>query len=266
VPHPIADHLYKIQAATGDSFFKLWDDWLGLAVAALSKQTDADEEKYMAIMRKYGPRIDGKDHPGDHFARALGEFLRTCQAESALNSSFPDYLGQIYEQEALTNRYSGQFFTPEPLCQMMVQMTVEPTQEPVSIADPACGSGRFFVAAMPLAPNACFYGIDRDLTCVHMATLNMLVRNANSVIVHGNTLSMETFGGYRTHRTALGGTIQPLDTVTAKSVLTTTVATVAAKPAPEPSASLAEQPARPDQAMPSPIFVTNQKGQLGFDF
>jgi type I restriction-modification system DNA methylase subunit len=208
VPHPIADHLYKIQAATGDSFFKLWDDWLGLAVAALSKQTDADEERYMTIMRKYGPRTEGKDHPADHFARALGEFLRTCQAESALNSSFPDYLGQIYEQESLTNRYSGQFFTPEPLCQMMVQMTVEPTQEPVSIADPACGSGRFFVAAMPLAPNARFYGIDRDLTCVHMTALNMLVRNANSVIVHGNTLSMETFGGYRTHRTALGGVIR----------------------------------------------------------
>jgi N-6 DNA Methylase len=252
VPRPIADYLYKIQAVTGDSFFKMWDDWLGLAIAALSKQTDADEEKYMAIMRKYGPRIDGKDHPGDHFARALGEFLRTCQAESALNSSFPDYLGQIYEQESLTNRYSGQFFTPEPLCQMMVQMTVEPTQEPVSIADPACGSGRF-------------YGIDRDLTCVHMTALNMLVRNANSVIVHGNTPSMETFGGYRAHRTALGGAIRSLDAMAAKSVLVTTVEAVAAKQATAPASSdTAPDPSPEPQA--APIFVTNKKGQLGFDF
>jgi N-6 DNA Methylase len=266
VPHPIAQQLYKIQATTGDNFFKLWDDWLGLAVAALSKHTEADEEKYMAIMRKYGPRVLGKDHPADYFSHALGAFMHACRTESALNGTFPDYLGMIYEQESLTNRYSGQFFTPEHLCKLMVQMTVEPTQELISIADPACGSGRFFIAAQPIAPNATFYGTDRDLTCVHMTAMNMLMRNANAVIVHGNTLSLECFGGYVTRSTILGGVIRPLDAIQAKSVLVKTVETIAAKQESGLHPHNLTQPAPAAEVSPAPIFVTNKKGQMGFDF
>ncbi len=266
MPHPIADHLYKISASTGDSFFKLWDDWLGLAVAALSRQPGEDDERYMSIMRRYGPRTAGKDHPGDHFAHTLGAFMLACRTESALNSTFPDYLGMIYEQESLTNRYSGQFFTPEHLCKMMAQMTVEPTEAPINIADPACGSGRFFIAAQPLAPNATFYGTDRDLTCVHMTALNMLVRNANAFIVHGNTLSMECFGGYATRSTALGGVIRPLDAATAKAILTNTSRQIATHPlgpiAPAPTESASESPEPTD----APAFTQDKKGQLGFDF
>ncbi len=266
MPHPIAQHLYKIQAQTGDNFFKLWDDWLGLAVAALSRQEGEDDERYMTIMRTYGPRIPGRDHPADHFAHALGTFLHTCRTESALNGSFPDILGTIYEQEAITNRYTGQFFTPEHLCKMMAIMTVAPTQEPITIADPACGSGRFFIAAMPLAPNATFYGTDRDLTCVNMTALNMLTRNANAYVIYGNTLSMECFGGYVTRSTALGGIMRRLDAATALSLLTATSKAEAIQwPAP---VSLTE-PARrqpSDEPQASLPVVQDKKGQFGFEF
>ncbi len=264
--HPIAQELYKIQASTGDSFFKLWDDWLALAVAALARQPGDDDERYMAIMRKYGPRLPGKDHPADHFANALGAFIHACRTESALNSSFPDYLGSIYEQEAITNRYSGQFFTPEPLCQMMVQMIVEPTQEAISIADPACGSGRFFIAAMPLAPNATFYGTDRDLTCVHMTALNLLMRNANAYIVHGNTLSLECFGGYVTRSTALGGAIKPLDAATARAILVRTVDAITPQQSPPPKQPHEPITVQAGDPQPVAIFVESKKGQWGFDF
>ncbi len=192
--------------------------------------------------------------------------MRACRTETALNGSFPDYLGSIYEQEAITNRYAGQFFTPEPLCKMMAQMIVEPTQEAISIADPACGSGRFFIAAMPLAPNATFYGTDRDLTCVHMTALNLLMRNANAYIVHGNTLSLECFSGYVTRSTALGGVIKPLDPMTAKAILVRTVDAMTSQQAPT-----AEQPHKlvavhTGETQPAPIFVEGKKGQWGFDF
>lgn len=70
------------------------------------------------------------------------------------------------------------------------------------VGDPPAAVAGSSSRPVPLAPNATFYGIDRDLTCVHMSALNMLMRNADSVSVHGNTLSMETFGGYVTRRTA----------------------------------------------------------------
>jgi hypothetical protein len=270
VSHPIADHLYKIQAQTGDHFFKLFDDWLGLTLAAFCKQPGQDDEPYMAIMRKYGPRITGREHPADHFARALGEFTLACQRESALNGVFPDYLGRIYEEESLANKYAGQFFTPEPLCQLMTQMTVTPTEENISIADPACGSGRFFIAAMPLAPNATFYGTDRDYTCVKMTALNMLMRRADAYIVHGNTLSMECWGGYATECTPWGGQIRVLGAGTALAILTKTsqaMATQEPQIMAEPTAAPNVEPGEPEPDANAPITITeNKKGQFGFDF
>lgn len=263
MPHPIAKHLYAIQAATGEGFFKLWDDWLTLAVTAFCR----DDPAYMAVMSRYGSRIPNKEHPADHFSRALGEFLRTCQADSALGTPFPDTLGKIYEEGALTNHYAGQFFTPEPVCKMMAAMIVVPTEEPITICDPACGSGRFFIAAQPHAPKAIFTGIDRDLTCVHMAALNMLVRNADATIVHGNTLSMETFGGYVTRRSVFGGEIRQLTAAQAGTILTAAAKAQAER---QPVASPAQQPpSRPAEQTGSPHaqpFKVDRKGQFGFEF
>ncbi len=267
--HPIARHLYQIQATTGEGFFRLWDDWLTLAVTAFCRDDDA----YMAVMNRYGPRIPNKTHPADHFAQALGTFLQTCAKDSALGTPFPDTLGRIYEEEALTNNYAGQFFTPEPLCAMMAKMIIEPTDEDITICDPACGSGRFFIHAQPIAPKAHFTGIDRDLTCVHMTALNMLVRNADATIVHGNTLSLETFGGYQTRRTPLGGEIRTLTAEQASTFLTAaakalntqqrTTAELGTSPA---SSSPASDPTpSPDTTGPQP-FVVDRKGQMGFDF
>ncbi len=267
--HPIAKHLYAIQAVTGEGFFKLWDDWLMLAVSAFCR----DDPAYMAVMSRYGPRIPNKDHPADHFSCALGEFLRTCQADSAHGAPFPDTLGRIYEEEALTNHYAGQFFTPEPICTMMAAMIVEQTDEPITICDPACGSGRFLIATQPLAPNATFTGIDRDLTCVHMTALNMLVRNADAYIVHGNTLSMETFGGYITRRSVFGGEILPLTAAQSSTILASAVKAQAER---QPSVNNVEhlptpalQPELPVEqsgsAHPQP-FKLDRKGQFGFDF
>lgn len=267
--HPIAKHLYQIQAATGEGFFRLWDDWLSLAVAAFCR----DDAAYMSVMSRYGPRVPNKTHPADHFSHALGEFLRTCQTESALGTPFPDTLGRIYEEEALTNNYAGQFFTPEPLCAMMATMMIAPIEEEITICDPACGSGRFFIHAQPLAPKAHFTGIDRDLTCVHMTALNMLVRNADAVVVHGNTLSLETFGGYQTRRTALGGDICTLTAQQASTFLTAAVkaqaeqrtADVSPAPTVTPDAQGQQPPTASETAEPQP-FVVNRKGQMGFDF
>lgn len=62
----------------------------------------------MAIMRRYGPRtapMVQQDHPADHFTRALGTWTHTMQIEPA------DYLGHIYEEQAVANSYAGQFFS-----------------------------------------------------------------------------------------------------------------------------------------------------------
>ena len=209
-PADIARHLQRI---THQHFFRSFEDWLALAVNAFLRDDDA----YMAIMRRYGPRdapMGTKDHPADHFARALGAWMRAMQAEAA------DYLGRVYEEQAITNAYQGQFFTPEPVVELMAAMTMpEELADSALVHDPACGSGRMLIAGIRRNRFATFVGVDTDLTCVHMATLNCLVRNANSWIIHGNSLSLEAWRGYHVRRTAFGGELHRLSQEEATRIL-----------------------------------------------
>jgi len=53
VTHPVVKHPQQIQH---ERSYRVFDDWLTLALAAYS----GDEEAYMAIMKRYGPREPGK--------------------------------------------------------------------------------------------------------------------------------------------------------------------------------------------------------------
>lgn len=97
-PAEIAKHLQRI---THQRFFRTFEDWLALAINAFLR----DDEAYMAIMRRYGPREapmphlpGGRDHAADHFSRALGTWMAAMQAEPA------DNLGRIYEEQAVAIR------------------------------------------------------------------------------------------------------------------------------------------------------------------
>ena len=99
-----------------------------------------------------------------------------------------------------------------------------------------------------------------------MTSLNMVMRNANATIVHGNTLSMECFGGYQTASTALRGAIRPLTAEQAKAIVTATARqTQPAATGPTADAP-APQPSPPASATPAVPFTVNKKGQMGFDF
>ena len=269
-PTEIVRHLQRI---THQHFFKSYEDCLALAVNAFL----LDDDAYMAIMRRYGPReapMDTKDHPADHFARAIGVWMRAMQAEPA------DYLGRVYEEQAITNAYQGQFFTPEPLVELMATMTMpEELADSAIVHDPACGSGRMLIAGIRRNRFATFVGVDTDLTCVHMAALNCLVRNANSWIVHGNSLSLEAWRGYHVRRTALGGELHRLSQEDATRILrlpfTQAQEASTALSSPE-STSVPPAPVQtieePSQAVHDVLvdtartFTTNKRGQGDFGF
>lgn len=200
-PAEIAKHLQRI---THQHFFRTFEDWLALSINAFLRDDDA----YMAIMRRYGPRqapMGEQNHPADHFARALGAWMHAMQREPA------DYLGRVYEEQAVANAYQGQFFTPEPVVELMAAMTMpDELPDTALVSDPACGSGRMLIAGIRRNRHATFLGTDSDLTCVHMTALNCLVRNATTYVIHGNSLSLETWGGYHVRRTPLGGEVHRL--------------------------------------------------------
>lgn len=255
----IAKHLYRI---THQHFFRTYDDWLALAVNAFLR----DDPAYMTIMQRYGPRAAGAEHPADHFAHALGAWMQAMQQEPA------DYLGLVYDQEAVASSYAGQFFTPEPVVEMMAQMTMpDPLPDNAFVHDPACGSGRMLIAGIRRNRFATFLGTDADLTCVHMTALNCLVRNANTYVIHGNSLSLETHGGFYVRRSPFGGELHRLGREQADALIrlpfSKPEASTALTPAEGPA--IVSEPAPEVQEAVEEVarsFPANKRGQGDFGF
>jgi hypothetical protein len=246
----ITSSLYAISHVR---FFRAFDDWLALAVNAFLR----DDPEYMKIMSTYGTRIEGKKHPADHFSEALGAWMLATQTDAQ------DYLGQIYEEQAVANKYAGQYFTPEPLVDLMMGLTCPELADDQILADPAgCGSGRMLIAGIRKNRLATFVGVDTDLTCVHMTTLNCLVRNANTYIVHGNALAVTALGGFAVRRTPLGGELYRMTQEQAQKLLESPFM----KPGDQPSTQPQPVVAKPTLDAQLPTFTETRKGQFRFDF
>jgi hypothetical protein len=112
-----------------------------------------------------------------------------------------DILGDVF-QGAITYGEAGQFLTPEPVCDLMARMTLEPAgttgTDRKTILDPCCGSGRMLLAAANVRPNCEFVGQDIDLRCVRMTAINLALRNLYGQVIWGNSLAGEYRLGYRT--------------------------------------------------------------------
>lgn len=125
-----------------------------------------------------------------------------------LSEGFSDPLGELFMQ-AISNGHNGQYFTPEPICDMMSAITIGTLEDSQTVYDPACGSGRVLLSAAKLNRNARFYGADLDITCCKMALLNMLLNSLTGEIAHMNTLSNEFYVGYKVNTTLVAGYHQP---------------------------------------------------------
>jgi len=126
-----------------------------------------------------------------------------------LSEGFCDPLGELFMQ-AISNGHNGQYFTPEPLCDMMAIMSVgENSKAGQTVADCACGSGRMLLAAAKINRHMRFYGADLDNTCCKMALLNMLLNSLTGEIAHMNSLSNEFFTGYQVQTTLVNGYHMP---------------------------------------------------------
>ena len=116
-----------------------------------------------------------------------------------------DALGDLF-MEYLSFGKNGQFFTPQPICDMMAIMSF--TEEPKNgqtVCDPACGSGRLLLGAAKRNRELRFYGSDVDLLCVKMTVLNLALNNLRGEIVWGNPLSLEVYGSFIIEREIFTG-------------------------------------------------------------
>ncbi|MEY5041832.1 MAG: hypothetical protein RLZZ414_1385 [Bacteroidota bacterium] len=106
-----------------------------------------------------------------------------------------DALGDIF-MEYLSFGKNGQYFTPEPICDMMAKMTGN-YENYQTVLDPACGSGRMLLAAAKINRKLVFYGSDIDLTCVKMAVVNLVYNTLEGEIAWMNPLTLEHWCSFK---------------------------------------------------------------------
>jgi predicted RNA methylase len=138
-----------------------------------------------------------------------------CWSEASDNAGegFYDVLGDLF-MDCVSHGKNGQFFTPQPVCDMMAQMTYgNDLAEGKSICDPACGSGRMLLSVGKLQRKLRFYGADNDHTCVKMAVLNLLVNTMEGEIAWMNSLSMEHYKSYHIKPILMGTHYVPFLTI-----------------------------------------------------
>lgn len=185
---------------------RVFSDWLELMLAAYLSATDniyrnnrdkwdgPYEARYMEIVGRYASNREIGARPIDRFSAAMAE-LHQEMADDA------DILGEIFMME-ITYGEHGQFYTPEALTRVMAAMTMDPDdQEPRTISDPACGSGRTLIAAHEINPRAMCHAVDLDPRCAKMCALNFLFRGIKGDVYCGNTITNEMYTLWRVRGT-----------------------------------------------------------------
>ncbi|MGL4943781.1 MAG: N-6 DNA methylase [Thermoguttaceae bacterium] len=137
-----------------------WSDMNALTGTDLESQYKKTLEKLGTLGGILGEIFGGAQNKISEAAK-LARIVKMVDTESWASMS-ADVKGEIYEGLLQKNAEdiksgAGQFFTPRPLIQAMVEcLRPEPLQ---TIVDPACGSGGFFLAAQKyIAEN---YALDR---------------------------------------------------------------------------------------------------------
>jgi len=175
---------YMVQIARRNSIASVFTDFLEMSVCALSM--GMQEERYLEIVRRY-------EKPD---AYAMSEaFGALVQEMDNCGEGLKDIFGEFF-MEYITHGHNGQFFTPEPICEMMARMQGD-IADGSKIQDCACGSGRLLMAAAKINRNALFFGADVDRNCCLMTLINLCLNGLKGEVAWLNSLSNEFYGAWR---------------------------------------------------------------------
>ena len=174
----------------------VFDDFLTITMCVVTQNPLTNqshyENLYLETMSKY------KNHDLRHQFPKLFAQLVVEMDENLTGGQGNDILGNYYELH-FCEKNSGQFFTPNPICEFMAQILCgdgnEDRGKPLRVLDPTCGSGRMLISASKnLGPGNEYYGIDIDHTCVKMTAINLFFNGRfHSEVMWGDALSPVDF-------------------------------------------------------------------------
>jgi len=197
---------YMQQLARRNSISNVFSDFLEMSVCALS--LGAMESRYLEIVGRYDKQE--VNLMADAFAAMVMEMDDN-------GKGLRDILGDFF-MEHISHGHNGQFFTPEPICEMMARMT-NPVEPGSRVLDCACGSGRTLLAAAKINRMAYFYGADVDRNCAMMCLINFCLNGMLGEVAWMNSLSNEYFGAWQIQLHPTGGVPYIVPITEAESVV-----------------------------------------------
>lgn len=195
--------------------WQAWSDFVEAAALSLAQVGDFDadrEASYMAIVSRY--------EPGEInlFPKLLG------MVTEAFEIQYSDFLGEIFMELELGNKWKGQVFTPTAICDLIVRMTLNKDMfkdgKVVSINEPAVGGGAMIIATCDyLEKENINFQRQLKITCqdvdyiaVCMCYIQLSLMGCNATVLHANTLSMEAWGSFQTPMAMMFPTSAPDET------------------------------------------------------
>lgn len=137
-----------------------------------------------------------KDNP--ELLELLKHWIQTAEDKIA-SEGICDWFGALYEECFLGKTKAsamGQFFTPLPLCQVMISALSGDGERGEVVSEPSCGSGRNVLAHWQQADKSklIFYRCeDLDPTSVKMCALNMMITGMYGSVVCHDSLDPTSF-------------------------------------------------------------------------
>lgn len=190
--------------------YQIFQDWLELSAISISNSVDwgnakEREERYLEIINQYNKEEQQR------FPKLLALLVNAMQKEAETGKPC-DILGEVFHGLELHNKYKGQFFTPNHICEFMGEVVIDGAEEAiakqgyVSVCEPCVGSGGMVIGfAAAMANNKldyqrqmCITACDIDIKCVHMAYLQLSLYGIPAVVIHGNSLTMEEWSTWYT--------------------------------------------------------------------
>ncbi len=130
-------------------------------------------------------------------------------------------MGRTFHNLELHNKWAGQFFSPDAICQMMAKMTIADSKYLeekikakgfVTAQELAGSSGAMVIALTKEIRDAEINyqqhlhvtAIDIDLKCVHMAYAQFSLLHIPAVIIHGDALALKEYSHWYTPAHIIG--------------------------------------------------------------
>lgn len=186
----------------------VFEDWLEICAISISNSVDwlhreKREARYLEIVKKY----DAEDLAT--LVRMFSDLVNALEQQVPKPS---DILGKVFHNLELHNKYKGQFFTPQNICDMMGSCTLSEndysieTKGYISVCEPCAGSGAM-ILGLAKAMSDCKYNytkqmvvtaIDVDLKCVFMTYIQLSLYGIPAVVIHGNSLTVQEWSRWHT--------------------------------------------------------------------